>query len=386
MKVAFYAPMKALDDPTPSGDRTVGRLLVAALRRAGHDVVVPSRLRSYDRGNPERQRRLRDVGRRLADRLAARHSGPGRPFDLWFTYHLYHKAPDWLGPRVAGHLGIPYVVAEASVAGKQRGGPWQTGHEASLAALEQAALVIGLNPADRAGVTAHLRPQTRYLDLPPFVETAPFAGAADARAPSRARLAARHGLDPALPWLVTVAMMRDDQKLASYRVLAAAVARLDRTRFQLLVIGAGPAEAAVRSALAPLGTGVTFHGAADPRELPELYAAGDIYVWPAIKESWSMAFIEAQAAGLPVVAGRSGGVAGVVEDGVTGILAAEGDAAGFAAGVARLLDPAVRSAMGRAARERALARHDIGAAALRLDTALRAVVAAGGMPLQAVAV
>lgn len=382
MRVAFYAPMKALDDPTPSGDRTVGRLIVTALRKAGHVVVVPTRLRSYDRGDPGRQRRLGDLGRRVADRLVARHAGQGRPFDLWFTYHLYHKAPDWIGPRVARHFGIPYVVAEASVAGKQRGGPWNTGFEASLAALARAALVIGLNPADRAGVTANLKPQTRYLELPPFVDTQPFAAAAGVRAQTRARLAARHGLDPALPWLVTVAMMRDDQKFASYRVLAAALAGIGEPRFQLLVIGTGPAEAAVRAAFAPLGPRVAFHGAAEPAELPELYAAGDLYVWPAIKESWSMAFIEAQAAGLPVVAGRSGGVAGVVEDGVTGILATEGDAIGFAEGVIRLLDPAMRSAMGRAARERALARHDIETAATRLDAALCAVAADCGPQLK----
>ncbi|MBB4003696.1 MAG: glycosyltransferase family 4 protein [Aurantimonas endophytica] len=385
MRVAFYAPMKALDDPTPSGDRTVGRMLVAALRKAGHEVVIPTRLRSYDRGDQARQRRLRGLGRRVADRLVARHAGQARPFDLWFTYHLYHKAPDWIGPRVAAHLGIPYVVAEASVAGKQRGGRWNTGYEASLAALARAELVIGLNPADRPGVAAHLKPQAGYLDLPPFVDARPFVAATGARAATRAMLAARHGLAPALPWLITVAMMRDDQKLASYRVLAAALAGIEAPGFQLLVIGAGSAEAAVRAAFAPLGSRVVFHGAAEPAELPELYAAADLYVWPAIKESWSMAFIEAQAAGLPVVAGRSGGVAGVVADGVTGFLAAEGDVAGFADGVRRLLDPATRSAMGQTAREWALAHHDMDVAAARLDAALCAVAADCGGRLQAVA-
>ncbi|HEX2018909.1 MAG TPA: glycosyltransferase family 4 protein [Aurantimonas sp.] len=377
MKVAFYAPMKALDDPTPSGDRTVGRGLVSALKKAGHEVVVPARLRSWDRGDPVRQRRLRDLGRRLGDRLLARHAGRGRPFDLWFTYHLYHKAPDWIGPHVAEHLGIPYVVAEASVAGKQRGGPWQPGYDASIAAVGSAALVIGLNPADRPGVMPHLRPQTRYLDLAPFIDTRPFASAAAMRASTRARVVARHGLDPAVPWLVSVAMMRNDQKLASYRVLADALAGIAARPFQLVVIGAGPAEEAVREALAPLKPRVAFHGAADPADLPGLYAACDIHVWPAIKESWSMAFIEAQAAGLPVVAGRSGGVAGVVADGVTGILSPEGDAAGFADGVRRLLDPATRGIMGAAARERALAEHDIVGAAARLDEALSDVAGAG---------
>ena len=37
-------------------------------------------------------------------------SGPA----AWFTYHLYYKAPDWLGPDIARALAIPYLVAEAS--------------------------------------------------------------------------------------------------------------------------------------------------------------------------------------------------------------------------------------------------------------------------------
>ena len=29
--------------------------------------------------------------------------------DVWFTYHVHHKAPDLLGPAVSRALGIPYV-------------------------------------------------------------------------------------------------------------------------------------------------------------------------------------------------------------------------------------------------------------------------------------
>jgi len=51
-----------------------------------------------------------------------------------------------------------------------------------------------------------------------------------------------------------------------------------------------------------------------------------------------MAFLEAQASGVPVVAGRTGGVPAVVADGVAGVLTPIGDAASFAAAVGRLLD------------------------------------------------
>ncbi len=48
---------------------------------------------------------------------------PDRRPDAWLTYHVYHKAPDHLGPYVTRALGIPYLVAEASLAAKQANGP-----------------------------------------------------------------------------------------------------------------------------------------------------------------------------------------------------------------------------------------------------------------------
>ncbi|MCP3056941.1 glycosyltransferase family 4 protein [Aurantimonas marianensis] len=369
MRIAFYAPMKSPRDAHPSGDRTVARGLVEALRLAGHDVVIASGFRSYDRGDPLRQARIERIGRRIGERIMRRNNRHA-PIDLWFTYHLYHKAPDWLGPRLATELDIPYVVAEASVADKRKDGAWHRGYEASLAALARADLVVGLNPADRPCVLPRMRHGARYLDLAPFLDTRPYVEAATNRKTAREGLAARHGLSGDRPWLLTVAMMRQDQKLASYQLLAKALQALGDAAFHLVIVGAGPAEDRVREAFAGLGSRVAFHGAADAAEMPALYAAADLYVWPAIKEAWSMAFLEAQAAGVPVVAGRSGGVPSVVEDGETGFIAPEGDAPAFANNVRRLLDPTVRERMGRAARQRMLARHDLAVASKTLGEAL----------------
>ena len=375
MNVAFYAPMKAPDDPRPSGDRTVGRGFLDALRRAGHQVSVPTRFRSWDRGDVSRQERLRQIGGRLAGRLAQRlAAGPERP-DIWFTYHLYHKAPDFLGPQVADALGIPYAIAEASVAGKQADGLWDLGYRASIAALERADLVMGLNPNDAAGIAPHCRPDAVRLALSPFVDCAPFVDASGQRAAARAALVTRWQLDPDVPVLLAVAMTRNDQKLASYRLLAEAAARFAEGEAQLVIVGSGPAEAEVRAAFAAVSIKVVFTGAQQHAAMPAIYAACDLYVWPAIKESWSMALVEAQAAGLAVVAGRSGGVANVVVDGETGLLVREGDGAAFADALAAMLDSVRRAAMGRAAQAAMLARHDIGVAACTLDAALRETVA-----------
>ena len=115
-----------------------------------------------------------------------------------------------------------------------------------------------------------------------------------------------------------------------------------------------------------------FAGAVPHAELPAIYASADLYLWPAINEAYGMAFLEAQAAGLPVVAGRTGGVPAVVADGVTGVLTPIGDAAAFAAATARLLDDAgERARLAKAARVRVNARHDERAAAQALAAALR---------------
>ncbi len=375
MRIAFYAPLKSPDHPVASGDRTVARALLAALKRAGHEVDTVCRFRSFDAGDPDRQARLERVGGRLADRLAERLHRDGPRPDLWFTYHLYHKAPDWLGPAVAARLGVPYVVAEASSAPKQSGGRWDRGHRAVAQAIGRADLVLQLNPNDAEGVRPLLADPGRLSPLPPFLDTRPFREAAAAA--DRARMAERHSLDPSVPWLVTVAMMRHDQKLSSYRCLAKALAPLLDLPWRLVVAGGGPAEAEVRAAFAPLADRVDFLGILTGDALPALYAASDLYVWPAVKEAWSMALMEAQAAGVAVVAGRSGGVAAVVADGETGILVPEGDAAAISLAVRRLLEnPEERRRMGRAAAARTLREHDLAAAAKAIDERLRRLVRA----------
>lgn len=374
MRVAFHAPLKPPDSERPSGDRTMARLLVEALRRGGHDVELGSRLRSRDgAGDPDRQLRLAAIGGRLAERyVRSVRAGRRRAPDLWFTYHLYYKAPDLVGPAVSRALGIPYVVAEASIAAKRAGGPWDGGHSATLAALAQADLVIGLNSRDGAAVRPALRADARYAQLRPFLEPpAPLD-----RAAQRRGWEAALGLSTDAPWLLAVGMMRHGAKAASYRVLAAALARVTDRPWMLLVAGDGPARDEVAGALAPLGDRVRLCGALEAARLATLYAAADLLVWPAVQEAYGMALLEAQAAGLPVLAGDAGGVPDIVRDGFTGRLVPEGDAEAFAAALSGLIgDAGALRRMGASARRTVLAEHTLDGAAAALDSWLRALVA-----------
>ena len=381
MRIAFYAPLKPPHDPVPSGDRRVARLLIDALGAAGHEVELASVFRSRDSmGDEARQRRLRDLGRRLGERLVRRyHARPAamRPA-AWMTYHLYYKAPDWLGGPVADALGIPYIVVEGSHAPKRSGGPWDLGHQATARAIARADAVIALNQDDMACVRPLIADPARLQAMPPFLDADPYAKAAARRRDSRARIAAAHGLDGAVGWVLAVAMMRAGDKLSSYQLLGRALATLAGRPWRLLVVGDGPAREQVEAAFSTLGPGrVVFLGALPGDQLPDLYAAADLMAWPAAGEAFGMAILEAQATGLPVVAGRVRGVPDIVRDGETGILTPPGDVAAFAAAVGALLaHDDRRRAMGEAAMARVRAGHDLPAAAAGLDRVLRRLTAA----------
>jgi glycosyltransferase involved in cell wall biosynthesis len=115
-------------------------------------------------------------------------------------------------------------------------------------------------------------------------------------------------------------------------------------------------------------------GSLDHEAIAERLALADLFVWPACNEAFGMALLEAQASGLPVVAGRGGGVGEIVIPEVTGLLVAPGDAAAFAAAVRSvMLDYGRRSAFAKAARERVLLEHDLPVAARRLGVVIDAL-------------
>lgn len=371
MRIAFYAPMKPPTASHPSGDRRMGRALMAALRHAGHEATLASRFRSRDgAGDPRIQARLRATGLRLADRLCTRYAArdAARP-QLWFTYHVYYKAPDWIGPQVSRALGVPYVVAEASHAPKRAGGAWAIGHEGAAAAIRAADRIVGINAANLPCVLPLLDDAARMVPMKPFLDTRPFTAAAASRGSLRRRLADSLGLAPDRPLLVTVAMMRPGDKLVSYRTLADALARTADLPWQLLIVGDGPARPDVERAMAALPRNrLCFLGERATGDMPALLAAADLYVWPAVREAYGMAILEAQAAGLPVIAGDAGGVAEIIRHGKTGLLTPEGDADAFAEAVRSLLsDRPGRERMRRAAAVAAAAEHSLGAAAAVLD-------------------
>jgi glycosyltransferase involved in cell wall biosynthesis len=98
----------------------------------------------------------------------------------------------------------------------------------------------------------------------------------------------------------------------------------------------------------------TFTGRIEYAQLGCHYAAADVFVFPSYFESSGVPPIEAMAAGVPVIATRSGGVVESVLDGHTGVFVPRADAEALAEAITALIeDPDARTAMGAAGHARA---------------------------------
>lgn len=125
---------------------------------------------------------------------------------------------------------------------------------------------------------------------------------------------------------------------------------------QLLIVGDAEAtEAAVADASERIRGAIRAAGWMDQADMPIAYAAADVVTTPSLYlDAFNLMNAEAMAAGKPVVGTCFGGTPEIVEDGATGFVVDPRDTAVFADRLtALLMDPALRSRMGAAARRRA---------------------------------
>ncbi len=133
--------------------------------------------------------------------------------------------------------------------------------------------------------------------------------------------------------------------------LLAQIATLPGVR--LVIVGGGPAEAAIRRAV----PSAIYLGQRGGENLARIYASLDVFVHSGPHDTFGQTLQEAAASGLPVVAPAAGGPLDLVRDGITGFLVRPDDAAALAGAAARLVaDPALRAAQGQAGRQMVLGR------------------------------
>ena len=192
----------------------------------------------------------------------------------------------------------------------------------------------------------------RHVMLPPAVDAAEYHAGVDGAAVRR-----RFGIGGA-PLVVCVSRLV--QRKGQDQLIAALPALRDRVPgTRLMIVGGGPHRDVLeaRAAAAGVADAVTFTGVVDDDELPAHFAAADVFAMPCRErrrglevEAFGIVFIQAEAVGVPVVAGNIGGVPDTLLDGETGVLVDGRDGAAVAAAVGDLLaDGPRRATMGAAA-------------------------------------
>ncbi len=349
--------MKPPGHASPSGDRQMARLLMRALRQAGHEVELVSDLRVYlrDPDDVDTHARFLADAKTERDRIDALWRTSRAP-DLWICYHPYHKSPDLLGPALCRTHNVPWVTVEASQSRRKSVGCWADFRERALEAVQGAKVNIALTERDKNGLLL-IYPDLKIEYFWPFLDAASLLQLVPSPQPNH---------------LVTVAMMREGDKFESYAMLADALGQLDDIDWHLTVVGDGPARDRVKAEFGGVpAQRITWSGELGPEEIAKVLSRGALYVWPGNGEAFGLAYLEAQAAGMPVVAQEIAGVPEVVSDGVTGLLTPAGDVGAFADAIRQLLaDDTLRGRLGAAARDKVRTRHSIENATARLEDIL----------------
>jgi glycosyltransferase involved in cell wall biosynthesis len=172
---------------------------------------------------------------------------------------------------------------------------------------------------------------------------------------ARARGRARPRADAEGPVVLCVARMYARKRIGDL-LRAAPLVRAAVPSARVRVVGRGPEWEAVRRLHAELGLAgvVELLGDVSLAELATEYVGADAFCLPSVQEGFGIAFLEAMAAGLPVVACRAAAVPEVVLDGVTGQLVPPRDPDALARALVGLLRDRDRArALGQEGRRRA---------------------------------
>jgi glycosyltransferase involved in cell wall biosynthesis len=150
----------------------------------------------------------------------------------------------------------------------------------------------------------------------------------------------------------------------------------------LALVGDGPERTAVEAEIVRRGWSgvVEVLGYMPPNKVAEELSRSDVLALPSFAEGLPVVLMEALASGIPAVATRIAAVGELVEDGVSGLTVAPGDAAGLTSALERLLaDPGLRAVMGAEGRQKVAAEFDVRHEAAWLARLLRGA-AAGTLP------
>ena len=277
-----------------------------------------------------------------------------------------------LGPHLTRPYGVVLHGAEIAVPGRLPGT-----NLLLRRVLRGAQIVVAAGTYPAAEGERAAGRELPVVQVPPGVDTARF-GPLDAAARAAAR--ARFGLPVEGPLVLSISRLVPRKGMDTL-IRAAADLAPGRPDLTVAIGGAGRDRGRLQKLVAETRAPVVFCGRVADEDLPVLYGCADVFAmlcrnrWRGLEqEGFGIVFLEAAAAGVPAVAGQSGGAAEAVADGETGLVVDPSTSVpAAAAALARLLDDENRRrSMGAAARRRAEKEYAYDVLAARLAEALQA--------------
>jgi len=345
-------PFKPLGHQNPSGDLIIGMELYDFFIRQKHTITLASSLRTrwlylkpwqYSNVFFERKRVVRSFKKTKPD--------------IWLSYHTYYKAPDLLGPSCSRKMSIPYIVFQGIYSTKRRRKlKTLPGFLLNRRALRAAQLVFTNKKIDELNLK-RLLPETRVKYVAPglFPEQFTFDLVSRRALREKWQLGNRR-------IVLTTAMLRPGVKTTGVRKVIESCAELRKRGLQILLVIVG--DGINRTALEMEGAkklagNILFLGKIPRLELYRYYSAADVFAFPGIEESLGMVYLEAQSAGLPVVAYQDWGAKDAIVDTETGLLSSIREPDQFIKNIETLLvNRDQRIAMREAAKHHIRMHHD----------------------------
>jgi D-inositol-3-phosphate glycosyltransferase len=376
------SPLAALGGKHSGGMNVYVREVSAQLGKRGHHVDIFTRGTEYgeqDIGSGARlvtlpagprvdveKNKLAAFIPEFAEQISSFAAGKNLKYDL---IHAHYWMSGLVGLQLKAKWEIPMVMMfhtlglvknRIAVLGEQESDERIRGERRVLAAAD---LVVAATPAEQADLQwLYELPSAKAVVIPPGVDLDQFHPMDKAKA--RAKLGLPENERQVL-FVGRIEALKGIDTLIRAAHLMVASGELSDRPFRVQIVGGDASESLellgsemsrLRKLTTDLGLEncVRFLGSRRQRELPTYYAAADVVVMPSYSESFGMVALEAMACGRPVIASRVGGLAYLVQDGVTGYHVQEGNAKEMAERLAKMLrDEKMLERLGLAARAEA---------------------------------
>jgi glycosyltransferase involved in cell wall biosynthesis len=274
----------------------------------------------------------------------------GRYDAVWV--HGYNHAAHLIAFAAAKTKRLPVLMRSETHLGLHRSALRQRLRDSSLAvAYRFVDAFLAIGRANRDYYRALGVSETQIFDVPYAVDNGRFIASAERAAGRRTAIREKYGLPIDEPVVLYAAkLIRRKHPHTAIRALAALQHR--GCAATMFVVGSGEMEEELRQLAATLGLMAVFAGFVNQSELPDVYAASDIFVLAAENEPWGLVVNEVMCAALPVVVSNQVGcVADIVKAGVNGYVVPPDDVTSLANALELLLrDEQTRLRMGAASR------------------------------------